>query len=155
MDLISEDIDDNNDIQVNYVTAFHWWMMWIQGFVYLVMVEYAVAIAWAHFIMDKKNHRKKLQEYLAAQAQGVATIGPPPPPVLLGYYCGNNGWYARAGRFVDRMIYFFVGEADLQRNPYVRNKIDHTSRILFPLIFLLFVVIYILATVAPWAANYN
>lgn len=62
LNLISSDISVNNDIDVNYVTSYHWWMMWIHGIIYLEIVEYAVAMSWAHFVVDKKNFRKMLEE---------------------------------------------------------------------------------------------
>lgn len=62
LNLITQDISINNEIEVNYVTSFHWWMMWIHAFIYLEIVEYAVAIAWAHFITDKKNFEKLVEQ---------------------------------------------------------------------------------------------
>lgn len=79
----------------------------------------------------------------------------PVPPVLHGYYFGNKGWYAACGAFFDRFILFFFGVIDLHRDPYTRNKIDYVCRVIFPFTWIFFVFIYILATVAPWAANYN
>lgn len=62
LNLITQDISINNDIGVYYVTSIHWWLMWLQGIVYLGIVEYAVAIAWAHFIADKKHFAKLLEQ---------------------------------------------------------------------------------------------
>lgn len=62
LNLITQDIAINNEIGVYYVVSFHWWMMWLQGFIYLEIVEYAVAIAWAHFIADKKHFAKMLEQ---------------------------------------------------------------------------------------------
>lgn len=44
----------NADINVNYIVTINWWMIWCQVFVFLSLVEYAMAISWAHFANDKK-----------------------------------------------------------------------------------------------------
>lgn len=60
--LITQDIAMNNDIGVSYTVSVHIWMMFAEGFVYLAIVEYAVAIAWAHLATDKKNYNKMLEQ---------------------------------------------------------------------------------------------
>lgn len=59
LNLITQDIGMNNDIGVEYVVNIHWWMIWCQAFVFLALIEYAVAISWAYFINDKKALRAK------------------------------------------------------------------------------------------------
>lgn len=151
LNLITQDISINNDIEVNYVTSFHWWMMWLHGFIYLLIVEYCVAIAWAHFISDKK--------YLAAQLEKAAETGiqpdPPLSPIVVGYYFGNKGWYAACGAFFDKFVYFFFGTVDLHLDPYTRNKIDYIARIVFPGCYIFYVFLYVMITCIYWAANYN
>ena len=44
----------NNEINVFYVVAMHWWFIWCQIFVFFSVVEYAVAISWVHFVNEKK-----------------------------------------------------------------------------------------------------
>ena len=77
------------------------------------------------------------------------------PQQLPGYYFGNKSWFTACGRFFDKFLYLFFGEVDYTREPYSRNKVDYVSRILFPFIFIFFVVIYILATAIRWSANFN
>lgn len=151
LQLISHDISINNDIAVNYVTSFHWWMMWLQGFVYLQLVEYAVATSWAHFIADKKH----LVQMLEKAAQTGVQPDPPLPPYIVGYYFGNKGWYAACGAFFDKFVYLFFGTVDLQLDPYSRNKVDYVARVIFVGTFVLFVSLYVMITVIYWAANYN
>nr|XP_027203398.1 glutamate-gated chloride channel-like [Dermatophagoides pteronyssinus] len=156
LNLITQDISVNNEIQCNYVTSFHWWMMWIQGIVWADIAEYATAMAWSHFIADKKNHHKKWKEQQDQIAAGnIATITNPLKPYVDGYYFGNDGWYKKCGEFFDKMLFYFYGEVDYQRDPYVRNKIDYLARIFFPFLFTMFCMIYSLATAAPWAGNYD
>ncbi len=61
LNLITQDIGLNNDINVSYVVAIHWWMMCCQFFVFMALVEYATAISWAHFINEKKALRAAVQ----------------------------------------------------------------------------------------------
>lgn len=56
--IITQDVSINNEIGVSYTVSIHIWMMFLQGFIYLGIVEYAVAIAWAHLAIDKKNWKQ-------------------------------------------------------------------------------------------------
>lgn len=49
----------NNEIGVSYTVSIHIWMMFLQGFVYLAILEFAVAVAIAHLAVDKKNWKIK------------------------------------------------------------------------------------------------
>lgn len=62
LNLISQDIAINNEIKVGYTTLFHWWMMCLHLIIYFEIVEYALALSWAHFIMDKKNFTTSQQQ---------------------------------------------------------------------------------------------
>lgn len=85
LNLIQQDIAINNEHGVYYVTSFHWWMMWLQGIIYLGIVEYAFAIAWAHFICDKKYYAA-----LKEQAKNFPEGSPPMEvPEYVGYYFGK------------------------------------------------------------------
>lgn len=70
-----------------------------------------------------------------------------PRTVLIGYYFGNKGFYAKCGQFFDRFLFFCFGEVDFQREPYVRNKIDYLARIFMPSIFLVIIIIYCLVVI--------
>ena len=59
--LITQDISINNDIGVAYTVSIHMWLMFLEAFVYLAIIEYAVAIAWAHLVVDQQHHAKKLE----------------------------------------------------------------------------------------------
>lgn len=150
LNLITQDISINNDIGVYYVTSIHWWMMWLQGIVYLGIVEYATAIAWAHFVSDKK-HFAKLLEQANNNAQNGVTVPVPITPYLEGYYFGNQGWYAKCGAFFDKFCYFFFGPIDFQQDPYTRNKVDYVCRVIFVSLFLFYVFLYVMITVLYWA----
>lgn len=52
------------------------------------IVEYAVAIAWAHFISDKKYYAKLLEQANRDEQSGnPATVQV--PPYVKGYYFGK------------------------------------------------------------------
>ncbi|KPM11548.1 hypothetical protein QR98_0101210 [Sarcoptes scabiei] len=132
VDLISEDIAINNRIKVNHTTIMHVWMIAMQAFIYLSIIEYSLAIAWAHFVTDKANHQRTIPEENT---------------FLRGYYFGNRNFYSKIGNFFDRFLYFCFGEIDFKREPYVRNKIDYLSRVLFLATFISFVSIYVLTLI--------
>lgn len=144
----------NNEAGVNYVMAIHWWFIMIEAFIFLEIIEYALAIAWAHFVVDKKNFRKKLQQ---AQATGsfIDADGRPIPLVLRGYYFGNKGWYRWMGRMVDHFLYFFFGYVDYQKDPYTRNKVDYVSRIIFSFGLVFYAFLYACITTIYWSGNFN
>lgn len=151
LNIITMDIQLNNDIGVNYVTSIHWWFMWIEAFVYLDLVEYVACIAWAHFVVDKKKYRAAYQAALANKSN-VATIDM--PPKLPGYWYGNDGCYMAIGHFFDRFCHFFFGPIDFWRDPYMQNKVDYCARILYPAIFILFTFIYCVVCFISWSTNY-
>ena len=163
LNLITQDISFNNDINVAYVVAVHWWGIWCQVFVFLALIEYAVAISWVHFINDKKAFKAKQ----ASVSVGICLSIPLPiyPTFqehngiditeLKSHYFGNKGWFFRTGRFIDKILIFFFGYVDYHKDPLMRNKVDYCSRILFPILWIIYCLIYIFATICPWAANYN
>lgn len=60
--LVNQDQSIGKEINVYYIVSLHIWMMFIEAFVYLCSIEYAIAISWAYMINDKKNHAKKWQQ---------------------------------------------------------------------------------------------
>lgn len=144
--------------------------MWLQGIIYLGIVEYAVAIAWGHFIQDKKYYAA-----LKEQAKNLPEGSPPieVPDFVEGYYfgkrnelfstpiyqfffllTGNKGFYAKCGAFFDRFNYFFFGQVDYKLDPYTRNKVDYTCRVLFVTFLVSFTFFYTCITVIYWSANF-
>ncbi|XP_054160474.1 glycine receptor subunit alpha-2-like [Oppia nitens] len=144
LNLITLDISLNNEINVSYVVAIHWWMIWCQIFVFLALFEYALAISWAHFINDKKAFKT------AIISQKDLNMN-----LLNGHYFGNNNYFAKCGKIVDKLLIFFFGVVDYHKDPMTRNKVDYCSRLIFPFLWILYCLIYILVTICPWAANYN
>lgn len=53
------------------------------------IVEYAVAIAWAHFISDKKYYAKLLEQ-ANSDAQNGIPVTVQVPPYVKGYYFGKS-----------------------------------------------------------------
>ena len=72
-----------------------------------------------------------------------------------GHYFGNNGWWARSGERIDKILHFFFGAVDYHKDPLMRNKVDYCARVLFPFLWIIYTLIYIFATICPWAAIYN
>lgn len=147
--LITNDITQNNQVGVNYVVSLHWWMILLQMFVYLELIEIALAVAWANMIYDKKAYARMVTT--RADTEDWKTPG---GDKLVGYYFGSDNWYTALGHGIDALIYAFFGQVDFKKEPYVRNKVDYAGRILFPIAFVLFVFIYCLACFIRWSVNY-
>lgn len=122
--------------------------MWLEGFVFLGISEYAMALHWTYFINEKKALAKMVEE---AEREGKPK---PVPEYIVGYYFGNKGWYNRAGRFIDRILFTIFGPTDLHRDPYFRNKIDYCARTIAPTVVVTFVFIYSMCCFVPWSTNY-
>ena len=151
LNLITQDISINNDIGVYYVVSFHWWMMFLQALIYLEICEFALAIAWANFINDKKFYAKA---YADAQANNDQAAIDKMLPYMRGYYFGNKGWYKKVGKWMDSYLYFIFGRTDFQVDPFTQNKVDYFSRIFFPFLFVFFVFLYVMITTIYWSAQY-
>lgn len=54
LQLITQSININSDINVYYVTAIQWWMSLCIFFSFSCLIEYAIAVSWTYFIVDKK-----------------------------------------------------------------------------------------------------
>ncbi|CAG2121762.1 unnamed protein product [Medioppia subpectinata] len=121
-------------------------MIWCQVFVFLALIEYAMAISWAHFI----NEKKALQANNNNNTNNAFDM-----TKLRGHYFGNKNWFKRSGKVIERILIFFYGEVDYWKDPLSRNKVDYCSRILFPFLWIIFTLLYIFAAICPWAVNYN
>lgn len=152
--VVAQALTVDNSVGVNYVMSIHWWYMWLEGFIFLMIAEYAFAIAWAHFITDKKTFHKKL-ELAQANDQLVDENGEPIPLVLKGYYFGNQGWYRWMGRMVDYWLYFWFGHVDFQKDPYTRNKVDYFCRTVWVIGLIMFVFLYSCITTIYWSASFT
>jgi hypothetical protein len=55
--LVTQNININSEINVSYVVALHWWMTVCIFFVFMSLIEFAVAISWAWRANDRKAAR--------------------------------------------------------------------------------------------------
>ncbi len=55
--LVTQNININSEINVSYVVALHWWMTICIFFVFMSLIEFAVAISWAWRANDRKAAR--------------------------------------------------------------------------------------------------
>ncbi|RWS09755.1 Glycine receptor subunit alphaZ1-like protein [Dinothrombium tinctorium] len=53
--LVTQQTQINNEINVHYVVALHIWMMFCTFFVFMCLIEYALAIVYCHHIEEKKE----------------------------------------------------------------------------------------------------
>lgn len=126
-----------NEVPSDDVVSLYWWLWGCQLFVYMCLAEFAFALAWVQFINDKKAAR--------------AANKPSPD----GYYFGKHNWYAKCGECFGRMIRFVFGPLDHYRDPQARNKVDYCARMLYPIMLLIFVIVYIVATIPVWANKWR
>lgn len=61
----------------------------------------------------------------------------------------------KIGEHIENMLVVVFGEIDYKKEPMDRNKVDYVARIFFPVAYIVFVILYILACVCPWAVEYN
>lgn len=57
MTLITTSLSGYNEAPAYYMTALYWWFWGCQFFIYICLVEYAFALSWVYFIIDKKAVR--------------------------------------------------------------------------------------------------
>lgn len=52
--LITTSLQGYNEVPSNDVTSLVWWLWVCQLFIYVSMIEYAIALSWQYHITDKK-----------------------------------------------------------------------------------------------------
>lgn len=133
LSLITQQTQINSEINVSYVVALHIWMIFCTFFVFMALIEYALAIVYCHVVDEKKD----------LQSQD---------PIGFSYAYAST----RISNWIKRILIKIYGEVDFKKNPLDRNKVDYCARIIFPLLYLIFIVIYILVFLVPWiAAKYH
>lgn len=50
----SVSIDAYDETTSRHVVSLYWWLWGCQMFIYLCLIEFATALAWGHFVVDKK-----------------------------------------------------------------------------------------------------
>lgn len=151
--VITLDMSMQTEATAYHLTSLHWWMMFLEGIFFFCWIFYAIAIAWAHNVTDHNDYAKQLNEHRKALEAGLPVKPVPFPRDLEGYYFGNKSWFWRAGVMLDQIIYFFYGPIPYRSEPYIRNKVDYISRIIFVFFLLLFVFLYCMITTIWWSQN--
>lgn len=128
--LITQQITINNEIKVSYVVAVHLWMIMCEFFCFMSLVEYAAAIVHVHVVDEKKSMEAR-------------------DPVAFTFSYGSG----RVAHFIKVALNRVYGEIDYKKNPMDRNKVDYVARVLYPVLFFIFIIIYILVFLVPWAAS--
>lgn len=60
---------------------------------------------------------------------------------------------SRLTHWIKETLIRVYGDIDFKKNPLDRNKVDYCARIVFPLVYLLFIFIYVCVYLIPWAAK--
>ncbi|CAG2120765.1 unnamed protein product, partial [Medioppia subpectinata] len=119
--LVTQNINVNSEINVSYVVALHWWMSVCIFFVFMSLIEFAVAISWAWMASDRKALRA---------TQGFTEV-----PKTDNYT--NKRAFCHCGRLVGNILYYVFGNIDFTKEPLNRNKVDYASRIIFPVTYII------------------
>ncbi|RWS26399.1 glutamate-gated chloride channel-like protein [Leptotrombidium deliense] len=120
----------NAEINVHYVVALHIWMIFCTFFVFMSLIEYAVAIIYCHHIDEKKERMNSNSPTIITRNTSTKTT-----------------------HFIKKSLIKIYGAIDWSKAPLDRNKVDYCARIIFPLLYILFVLIYVFIFIVPWAIN--
>lgn len=151
---ISLSSDGYKEIPAHDVVPLFWWLWGCQTLIYLTLIEYVLALAWVQFVFEKKialENQKVARRIHFTLANYFWSAQESPD----GYYFGKNGWFSKCGDFVQFCLHGIFGPIDFFDRPQERNKIDYVARVLFPIMLLLFTLIYILATIPIWSEKYR
>lgn len=109
-------------------------------FVFMCLIEYAIAIIYANFQEDKKA-----SAHNAAARPSIPDVADSKTFRITGKVPISHGIKVALSK-----IY---GKVDWTKAPLNRNKVDYTSRILFPFLYLTFILVYVFVFVVPWAVK--
>ncbi|XP_074604697.1 glutamate-gated chloride channel alpha-like [Brevipalpus obovatus] len=122
----------NSEINVSYVVALHMWIMLCTFFIFATLIEFPIAVSYAYFAEERANkHNRDSFSDIHIKKSKLMFIR------------------RKLVYIIDMILNFFFGPIDWHKAPLTRNKMDYTSRILFPCLFGCFVFIYFLVFVLP------
>ena len=139
--------------------------MWFSiSFVFLSLVEYAIAIAYVNTIDDRKEsnidgHRYEVRRKFSAPSitslssdfrrSTLNSVDHHVPDVVETK--SDHRRKSQLRRFLNKLLIAFYGHRiNWYKNPLQRNKIDYLARILFPLFYILLSGIYLVSFIVPW-----
>ena len=96
------------------------------------LIEYALAISWTYSAQERKL-KKSTNDFSDE----------------IKLFDNRDTLFYRFGRGIGKLLTISFGNVDFTKDPLSRNKVDYASRIIFPLTYLLFVIIF------PWTSNYS
>ena len=123
LSLVTKQTQISHEINVSYVVALHIWMIFNIFFVFMCLIEYALVIVHCHIINDKS---------------------------ILGNTRSHSIFKTRISHYISRILIKIYGHVDYEQNPLDRNKVDYISRLVFPLIYLIFLLIFFFIFLVPW-----
>lgn len=130
LSLVVQQTQVNSEINVSYVVAIHWWIIFSIFFVFMSLVEYALTIVHCHVIDENKT---------------LASQNP------IAFSCATQS--SRMSHWVKRTLVQVYGDVDFKKNPLDRNKVDYFSRIAFPVVYMIFILLYVCIFLIPWAVS--
>lgn len=151
--LITQQATISADLNVSYVVALHVWTMVSVALVFLCLVEYALAIVYANAIEDRKEVNRNSTSsscHIRAARNACQSIGIALPD--MDNYRSSPETKMVIKNLVTKLLSTVYGpRVNWSKNPLQRNKVDYLARIFFPALYCLFMLIYFLTFVVPWA----
>ncbi|UXI20912.1 protein turtle-like [Sarcoptes scabiei] len=113
-----------NLVPSRHITPLFWWLWLCQLFVFLSLLEFALAYAWYHFNRDRKLSR-------------LNQITSPD-----GLSDDRGNWLNKLDRITNFILTKIYGKLPFDSDEENRNKVDYLARFMFPSVFLLTSVTY-------------
>lgn len=126
LSLVTKQTQISHEINVSYVVALHIWMIFNIFFVFMCLIEYALAIVHCHIVSDK---------------------------AVLGNTRSPSIFKTRVSHCISAALIRIYGHVDYEQNPLDRNKVDYIARLLFPFIYLLFLLVFFFIFLVPWLTS--
>lgn len=114
------------------------WMAFCEFFVFMSLIEYATAIAWAHAVEDSKA------------SYDIYPINANPNLLVQENKTSSD---LKFMHYLSMLVYKVFGPINFEKAPTNRNKIDYLARIVYPCTWILFVFLYLCVFCWPWLAD--
>ena len=162
--LVTQQSQVNSDIVVSYIVAMHLWFVVCIFFIFMALIELAIALIYVQKVADWKDREARDHlpaEILKAESpaepsecdteQGERILSQTASKLSYGYAkrasiftLGSDKENANksTAHLIKNLLNHVYGPVDWRKSPQDRNKVDYVSRILFPSAFLIFVIFY-------------
>ena len=154
----------NSEIVVSYVVALHLWFIVCISFIFLALIELAVALIYVQRVADWKDREgeeplssetmpdetptesiegdTELEERKLSQPGRLHSRAYAKRASIFSLGSDREGSNKNTAHLIKAMLNQIYGPIDWRKSPQDRNKVDYVSRILFPSAFCIFITLY-------------